>query len=201
MSAAILFNGFGANGIVTDVAGTALEYPAVLESTATSWTAELELSVYSYVGPTVTQNTRTFNGELTGPTIKVKPGDTLQVALTNSLAEEAHDTSSLHNEYRDLDTTNLHTHGLHIDGEPPGDSIFTEVKPGETYTYTYEIPDDHLGGTFWRAPRRLPPSPRRARAHAHPHAAERSAAPLRRKGTTRTTTAPPPSTRAAARPA
>jgi len=84
----------------------------------------------------------------------VKPGDTLTVELTNSLTPEGFDTASLHNDYRTIDTTNLHTHGLHISGEEPGDSIFVEVEPGETHTYTYVIPSDHMGGTFWYHPHR-----------------------------------------------
>ena len=59
------------------------------------------------------QRTRAFNGGLVGPTLRVKPGDTLTVALTNSLAAEGFDTGSLHNDYRQVDTTNLHTHAPH----------------------------------------------------------------------------------------
>ena len=63
--------------------------------------------------------------------IKVKAGDTLSVTLANNLPAAGFDTSSLHNEYRSLDVTNIHTHGLHISGEAPGDSIFTEVAAGD----------------------------------------------------------------------
>jgi len=87
-----------------------------------------------------------------GGTIRVQPGDTLEVTLVNSLAAEAFETEGLHNQYKDIDATNLHTHGLHINGVAPGDSIFTVVEPGATYTYTYEIPVDHMGGTFWYHP-------------------------------------------------
>jgi FtsP/CotA-like multicopper oxidase with cupredoxin domain len=50
---------------------------------------------------------------------------------------------------QDFETTNLHTHGLHISGESPGDNIFTTVGPSALNTYTYVIPADHMGGTFW----------------------------------------------------
>ena len=110
------------------------------------------MSVYAYQGPAVTQNTRGYNGGLVGPTIRINPGDSLSVQLTNGMAAEAYETGTLHNEYRQFDTTNLHTHGLHISGEPPGDSIFTEVAPGETYTYQYQLPASHMGGTFWYHP-------------------------------------------------
>ena len=62
----------------------------------------------------LTVTTRGYNPDLRmplGPTITVKPGDTLRVSLKNSLAAERFDTSSLHNQYRDFDTTNMHTHG------------------------------------------------------------------------------------------
>ena len=82
----------------------------------------------------------------------MKAGDTLTVTLRNKLPVAGFDTSSLHNQYRTLDVTNIHTHGLHISGEAPGDSIFTEVAAGESYTYTYKLPTNHMGGTFWYHP-------------------------------------------------
>ena len=71
----------------------------------------------------------------------MKAGDTLTVTLRNKLPVAGFDTSSLHNQYRSLDVTNIHTHGLHILGEAPGDSIFTEVAAGESFTYTYKVRD------------------------------------------------------------
>ena len=82
----------------------------------------------------------------------MKPGDTLVVTLSNTLPAELFDTASLHNEFRDFDVTNLHTHGLHIGSVAPADDIFLEVGPGQSYTYTYNIPSDHMGGTFWYHP-------------------------------------------------
>ena len=136
-------------GIDTSSTGAAIEYPAVVYSSST---VTLTLSEYEYVGPSVTQNTRTFNGELVGPTISVSPGDTLTLTLANNLPAAGFDTSALHNEFRDVSKSNLHTHGLHIDGEAPGDSIFTEVDAQSSYTYTYNIPSNHMGGTFWYHP-------------------------------------------------
>ena len=43
--------------------------------------------------------------------------------LTNALPPEQFDTSSLHNEFRDFDITNLHTHGLHVSSNAPGDDV------------------------------------------------------------------------------
>ena len=45
------------------------------------------------------------------------------------------------------------SHGLHVSPRAPGDEIsHTRVLPGETYEYTYLIPKDHMGGTFWYHP-------------------------------------------------
>jgi FtsP/CotA-like multicopper oxidase with cupredoxin domain len=46
-------------------------------------------------------------------------------------------------------TTNLHTHGLHISSASPGDNVLHVVEPQTDYEYTYEIPANHAGGTFW----------------------------------------------------
>ena len=139
--------------IITNVAGTPIQYPIEYSSTATEFTVNLTLSRYLYNGPNGLQQwTRAYNNELSGPTIRVKPGDTLHIRLTNNLANELYDTSSLHNNFKDFDTTNVHTHGLHIHGETPGDNIFTSVHAGSTYEYTYEIPANHMGGIHWYHP-------------------------------------------------
>lgn len=76
----------------------------------------------------------TYNGEVTGPTLRVHPGDTLTINLTNQLSEP----------------TSIHTHGLHV--SPLEDNPFVEVGPGEIHTFTYTIPTDHPNGTFWYHP-------------------------------------------------
>lgn len=138
----------------TSSTGAPLESATVCQdASATSFSCALTLAVYTYNGPNgLVQDTRAYNGDMAGPTIRIKPGDTLKVALTNNLPAEAVSTASLHNEFRQLSVTNLHTHGLHISGEAPGDSIFTEVAAGASYEYTYVIPSDHMGGTFWYHP-------------------------------------------------
>jgi len=134
--------------ITTSTTGGALEYPAVQTGT----TFSLTIDEYTYVGPTVTQNTRAYNGDIVGPTLRVSPGTTITLTLTNDLQAAGFNTAALHNEFRQISVTNLHTHGLHISGNAPGDSIFTEVAAGASYTYTYVIPANHMGGTFWYHP-------------------------------------------------
>ena len=147
----MLLHGAGAS-IDTWTIGAPIAYPTVVKSSSTTVSASLTLAEATYVGPGVTQKTRLYNGEFPGPTIRVKPGDTLTVTLTNNLPVGALNTSSIHNKCRDLDKTNLHPHGLHVSAVSPADDIFTEVGPSESFTYTYKIPADHMGGTFWYHP-------------------------------------------------
>ena len=85
-----------------------------------------------------------------GPTLRVRAGDTLRINLTNTMTPELVSTKNVHNDLRQFDTVNLHTHGLHISPNIPGDDIIdTAVGPGESYQYTFRIPEDHMGGTFW----------------------------------------------------
>jgi len=90
--------------------------------------------------------TRGYNGKLAAPMIHLQPGDVVHVTLTNNLPPAPVDTSAVHNYYRDYDKTNLHTHGLHISALAPSDSIEVEITPGESHTYTFRIPEDHMGG-------------------------------------------------------
>jgi FtsP/CotA-like multicopper oxidase with cupredoxin domain len=79
---------------------------------------------------------RVFNGAFVGPTLRVSPGDRIELELVNHLANP----------------TNLHFHGLHVSPEGEADNIFRTVNPGETAQYVVEIPPDHPSGTFWYHP-------------------------------------------------
>ena len=87
-----------------------------------------------------------------GPTLRFKAGDTVTVTLKNEMATCAmadctHPASG--NGYHYSQKTNLHTHGLHVSPDTGADDVFSTVEPGESGTYTYSIPSDHAGGTFW----------------------------------------------------
>ena len=169
-----------AQTIDTTTIGAALGQPATGSTrSGTTVTGSLTLDECTYTGPAVTQNTRCYNGAIPGPTFYLEAGDTFQLTITNLLNAEGHDTSSLHNFYRDFDKTNIHTHGLHISSASPGDDIFTEVATQTSYTYTYTIPADHMGGTFWckcRGSRTRPSRATRTQTvggEAHPEARAR----------------------------
>ncbi len=81
-------------------------------------------------------NLLTYNGHLPGPRLETKPGDTVQIRFTNRLNQP----------------TNLHYHGLHIPPTGTGDNVFLEIPPGESYSYEFQIPQNHPAGTFWYHP-------------------------------------------------
>lgn len=81
-------------------------------------------------------NLLTYNGQIPGPRLEAKPGDTVKIHFTNKLPQ----------------ATNLHYHGLHIPQTGNADNIFLSVSPGETQTYEFTLPKNHPSGTFYYHP-------------------------------------------------
>ncbi len=108
-----------------------------------------------------TITTRSYNGEVPGPTIRVKPGDMIAPLLTNNLPTEVQDKPSTWpmNIFHQLNYTNLHTHGLHV---APGsnvngtqsDNVLVTIKPTESVQYEIQVPMNHPSGTYWYHPHR-----------------------------------------------
>jgi FtsP/CotA-like multicopper oxidase with cupredoxin domain len=65
----------------------------------------------------------TYNGVVPGPTIKVQPGDHVQVVLKNELPQ----------------STTIHYHGIIVPNAMDGVPDITQppIKPGETFTYDF----------------------------------------------------------------
>ena len=96
--------------------------------------------------------TRVHNGMLPSPTIRVKQDSMYKITLINNLeANDLNDPGEM-NTFHFPNTTNIHTHGLHISPETPEDDIFAPVDPGQTHNYTYYIPCNQVGGTNWYHP-------------------------------------------------
>lgn len=90
---------------------------------------------------------RSYNGELVGPILEARAGDTLNITLRNRLPPDP----------RGYNTTNLHFHGLHVSPAGNADNVMLELAPGTSFPYEVKIPHDHHPGTFWY--------------HAHKHGA------------------------------
>ncbi|MFB7008644.1 MULTISPECIES: multicopper oxidase family protein [unclassified Streptomyces] len=75
----------------------------------------------------------TYNGAYMPPTLRVRPGDRIDLTMTNKTDKH----------------TNLHSHGLMVSPRSPADNIFISIKYGQSYHYTYKLPRNHPTGTYW----------------------------------------------------
>jgi FtsP/CotA-like multicopper oxidase with cupredoxin domain len=132
--------------------GTQLVEPAI----RTSSNGELRTSIrlrYGYhdVGG-FRLYVRTYEGTVPGPTLRVRPGDVLKVDIVNDLPPNRDpipayvDRPHLHN------TTNFHSHGLHVSPSGISDNVFRSMDPGNAYRVEIAIPHDHPAGTYWYHP-------------------------------------------------
>ena len=76
---------------------------------------------------------RVYNGKWPGPTLHVKPGDTIKIELVNDLDQP----------------TNLHTHGFHVSPSGISDNVLRTFGPGEQAPIEIHLPRDIAVGTYW----------------------------------------------------
>lgn len=118
---------------------------------------------------------RNMFGTIPAPTLRMNVGDKLRIKIINKLPPNPPDPEpTKHLRYHN--STNLHTHGLHVypdiypqPATPPytnpntttppllyGDFVVDDpeqgIKPGEERQYEYRIRDDHPAGTYWYHP-------------------------------------------------
>ena len=92
---------------------------------------------------------RSYNGRLVGPTLRAKPGDVLRIRVENRLPPVPEPPVHAINVPHALNSTNIHTHGLHVSPEGNSDNVYLDIKPGQAQDYEIQIPKDHVAGTFW----------------------------------------------------
>ena len=95
---------------------------------------------------------RTYEGTAPGPTLRVQPGDTLRIRLSNDLPPNRADALFDEDLPQQLNTTNFHFHGSHVSPDGDSDNIFRVMQPGQSYDIEIAIPDDHTRGTYWYHP-------------------------------------------------
>lgn len=103
---------------------------------------------------------RAYNGQVPGPLITTRPGDTMRIRLKNQLPPyDSRAWNGDHNVPHRLDTTNLHVHGMDVIPhlfKPLGTTDplapMIGIGPGEQLDYTFQIPDDHPPGLYWYHP-------------------------------------------------
>jgi FtsP/CotA-like multicopper oxidase with cupredoxin domain len=94
-------------------------------------TLDAELRTISVSGSDVVA--QPFNGRLIGPTLHVRPGDTIDVTFRNATPQD----------------TNIHFHGMHVSPKGDGDNVFRRFRAGTTVHTRVTLPLDHSPGTYW----------------------------------------------------
>ncbi|MEU0112296.1 multicopper oxidase domain-containing protein [Streptomyces bobili] len=102
--------------------------------------------------------TRTYEGAVPGPTLRVRPGDDLRITHINALPPDTagphHDINVPHR----FNTFNLHTHGMHVDPTGDADNVFRSFEPAGVpgaatgHRSSITVPAGHPAGTFWYHP-------------------------------------------------
>ena len=170
--------GSGGGSDSTPASATTLTEPTVLRSSNGNVSLDL-IAEYSsqkvtlatadsgnsYPSPknTINASLRRYSAGFPAPTLRVKPGDTIQIRLINRLPPSPKDHSSLRFlNYQN--STNLHFHGLHVSpkkvtiggqevyGDYVVDSPDQGVLPGAERLHKIEIPLNHPPGIFWYHP-------------------------------------------------
>jgi FtsP/CotA-like multicopper oxidase with cupredoxin domain len=116
--------------------GESFSEPDVLRSGGGRLEVRLEAALGAHEVAGRRARTLGYNGGIPGPTLRLRPGDTLRLDLVNRLEG----------------LTNLHVHGMHVSPEANGDNIFLAVEPGQAQQYEYRLPDDHPPGVYWYHP-------------------------------------------------
>jgi suppressor of ftsI len=77
------------------------------------------------------------------PTIRVHPGDTIDLTYENDLPPSPSEP---------LNMTNLHFHGLSVSPNPPADDAMLMAMPGQNIHYSLRIPPEQPPGIYWYHP-------------------------------------------------
>ncbi|MCX5577193.1 multicopper oxidase family protein [Kaistia terrae] len=95
---------------------------------------------------------RSYEGGSPGPTLRMKPGDTLRIKLVNDLPPNRDAMPADMSRPHQFNNTNFHFHGAHVSPSGIADNVMRTMAPGYTYDIEIEVPDDHTSGTYWYHP-------------------------------------------------
>jgi len=99
------------------------------------------------------KNSFYFNGQPNAPTLRLSPGDQLNITYVNDLPTKPAASCASPPCH---DMTNLHFHGLAVPPSTPQDDVLNMMAmPGQSLHYSVQIPKDHPPGLYWY--------------HTHPH--------------------------------
>jgi len=117
-------------------------FPAIPEVRAHGGVAALRLD--AILDPRSGEPAFTYAGTIgVTPTIRVSPGDTIDLTLGNELPFQQHQ----------INAVNLHFHGLTVSPNAPGDeTIMTLARRGQVLRYSVKIPAEQEPGLYWYHP-------------------------------------------------
>jgi FtsP/CotA-like multicopper oxidase with cupredoxin domain len=89
------------------------------------------------VSPDLQVKAMAYNDQVPGPQIRVREGDRVRVILHNELTQ----------------STAIHFHGMELPNDMDGVPFITQppVKPGESFTYEFTIPDGNVGSNMYHS--------------------------------------------------
>src|SRR5215470_15538747 len=94
---------------------------------------------------------RSYEGGL-GPTLRMKPGETLKIRLTNDFPPNRDMLPSNPSHPHQFNNTNFHFHGAHCSPSGIADNVMRSMVPGKAYDVEITLPADHTRGTYWYHP-------------------------------------------------
>ena len=95
---------------------------------------------------------RSYEGGSPGPTLRMKPGDTLRIKLINDLPPNRDVMPADISRPHQFNNTNFHFHGAHASPSGIADNVMRSMAPGHTYNVEIKLPEDHTKGTYWYHP-------------------------------------------------
>jgi FtsP/CotA-like multicopper oxidase with cupredoxin domain len=98
-----------------------------------------------------------------GPTFIVSPGDRVRINLIDSLgpSDNTHcmtypaataGIDTMQDCFHGPTYTNLHFHGFHVTPADSGDNVLLQIAPGDSFQYSFVIPQNQSPGTHWYHP-------------------------------------------------
>ena len=103
---------------------------------------------------------RSMNASIPAPTLRVNTGDLLRIRVVNELPANPDSTEPARH-LRYPNSTNLHTHGLHVTPGLVSPGVYGDfvvddpdmgVQPGESRQHEFRIAPDHPAGAYWYHP-------------------------------------------------
>lgn len=95
---------------------------------------------------------RSYEGGSPGPTLRMKPGETLRIKLINDLPPNRDALPADMSRPHQFNNTNFHFHGAHASPSGIADNVMRTMAPGHTYDIEIKLPQDHTRGTYWYHP-------------------------------------------------